>query len=145
MIPDTFSCRSHIRGVKGCTYTTDRMENLLRHEETCTDQAKITSKQTAYGGKEAYLQDLINGCWLPPSYINYRNTKFLIYDIETMEECPADFINNESREDRPIQAYLKLATIATSSNMESIGSHYFERKSSKLVDWKFFSLKFMDF
>ena len=138
MIPDIFTCTE----VKGCTYTTDRMENLERHMEQCTDQSKIISKQTAYGGKEGYLQELIDGCWLPASFSNYRNKKFAIYDIETLEENPKDFLDEEESQDRPVKAYLKLATIATSSNFAD--SQYFERKTSKAEDEQELVDRFMD-
>ena len=127
-----------------CSYTTNLKANLERHVASCVNETKVFSKQIALGNGKKTMDELIENTGLTSDLRDYRVTKFVVYDIETLEECPCDYINDNSDENRNVQAYLKLATIATASNLDGDEPRYFERLTSNPTDEQKLVNQFMD-
>ena len=115
------------------------------HIKSCTNKSKIYSKQKAYGKPDHPLDKVIDNCWLPESFRGYRKKQFSTWDIETLEEDPINFMNDGENEDRQVEGYLKLATIAVASNVKGVEPEYFERKSSKPEDEQELVNRFLDY
>ena len=128
-----------------CTYVTDIQCNLDAHLKSCTNKSKVYSQQKAYGKLDHPLDKVIDNCWLTESFRGYRKKQFSTWDIETLEEDPINFMNDGENEDRQVEGYLKLATIAVASNMEGVEPKYFERKSSKPEDEQELVNRFLDY
>ena len=127
-----------------CSYSTNLETNLDKHVAVCADEARIYSKQIALGNERKVIDELIENTALTSDLRDYRVTKFVVYDIETLEESPSDYVNDQGDENRYVQAYLKLATIATASNIDGDEPRYFERLTSNPKDEQNLVNLFMD-
>ena len=104
------------------------------------------------------MDELIQNCWLPEEFRNYRVKQFMVYDIgnfflnykkywiilETLEEDKSSYLNDQGQEDRMPEAYLRTVSIATASNIPEDEPRYFERASSTLESEQELVNNFMD-
>ena len=113
-----FMCKK----TKSCTYTTDKLSNIKRHENCCTDGQKILEKQIAYGSDTSPVKRLIELKHLPSLAANFRKDFFTTFDIECFEDT------ENSSELRNVVAIHKLVSVAISTNKGH--SKCFVRKDS---------------
>jgi len=125
-----------------CTFSSERQINVKNHEKICTDQQKIESEQVLLGNEKRVMDELIEYTGLTSNMRDYRVTNFIVYDIETLEQSPAEYVDDD--EGRNVKACLKLATIATASNIDGDEPRYFERYSSEPEDEQDLVNQFME-
>jgi len=104
---------------------------------------KIESQQVVLGNEKRVMDELIENTGLTSNIRDYRVTNFIVYDIETLEQSLAEYEDDDD-EDRNVKAFLKLATIATASNIDGDEPRYFERYSSEPEDEQELVNRFMD-
>ena len=56
-----------------------------RHEQFCSNEQKIHTKQKSYGDQSQDLDQIIDQKYLPKSFKNYRARQFAVFDIECLE------------------------------------------------------------
>ena len=95
LIAEIFTCKT-----KNCTFSSDKKSNVTAHEATCTNESSILSKQIALGKPDRILSDLIEHGYLSEKMRNYRTTRFVTYDIETLEESKMDYVNSNAESHR---------------------------------------------
>ena len=104
-----------------CNYNSKIEKNLHRHEQTCTDEATVTSKQTCYGEPKSLMKEIVSYGLLDKSYLEYRQEFFATYDLETLEQKSVDFQNSGT----VTEAFLGLASIAVATNLTDISDETF--------------------
>ena len=141
MVSDEYKCSKY---PNSCTYTSNRLCTIKNHMKICTNEIAVISKQVALGKPNRILDELIQLCYLTEDFRNYRIKKFCVYDIETLEESKKAYDNIENVAEREPEAYLKVVSIATASNIACDQPKYFERRSSAPKDQQVLINEFMD-
>ena len=120
----------------GCTYATNRMSNIKRHEQICTSEQTIVDKQVAYGIDQTPIKRLIDLGYLPLEAENFRKTFFTTFDIECFEAKDQCELKN-------VVAIHKLVSVAVSTNKGH--SKCFVRKDSSHDSLLKLTDQFLDF
>ena len=121
LINNSFLCTK----TKTCYYTTNRITDLNRHEEKCTDVQKIISKQLQYGCKINEVTKL--GEIMDIDLSQFRQKHHVCFDIETFGKGEVCI---------PV-------SIAVASTLD--GPKYFEKKNDTTEASYQLVKKFMDY
>ena len=105
----------------------DRKDNMNRHEETCSDETKVKTKQRNYGLCKTPLSDCVDAGFLPEHLIDYSHNWFATYDIESIE-IPKQMKQTEFR---TIEGYQAPISIAVYSNLPGTEAKWFYRDDSQ--------------
>ena len=116
-----FTAKRQCSKTATCQYS-GRINNLRRHEQTCTDEQVIIDQQVDYGTDKTTIKYLVDLGYLPMEALKFRKNFVTTFDIESLED-------KENIEDmRNVEAVHRLVSIAASTNRGH--SRSFIRKDS---------------
>ena len=104
--------------------------NRSRHEDVCTDEVKVSTKQIRLGDNELELEKLIRLGYLPASFRNYRQHLLACFDIETLEEKVEEQVSDWTCK----EAHCRIVSLALASNVPGYSTKFLMRKSSDPAD-----------
>ena len=105
-----------------CSYTSNHLPNLIRHEATCTNIQTTIEQQVEYGVDKTTIQKLVELGYLPKKAKEFRKSFYTTFDIESLESFDGvDDMKN-------VEAIHKIVSIAVSTNKGQ--SRCFVRKNS---------------
>ena len=84
IIPRIYVCTK----ISRCNFSTPKYSNFKRHLQLCPECStqKIVTKQISYGESNGALSQLLKSGYLPSEAKEFRKTKFIVFDIESIEE-----------------------------------------------------------
>ena len=116
------------------------LQNRVRHEKTCTDEVKISTKQIRLGDSELELEKLIRLGYLPESFKDYRQNLLGIFDIETLELKSEEQVSDWTCK----EASHRIVSLAIASNVSGYSTKFLMRDSSDPQDEQNLINKFVD-
>ena len=106
--PNTTEIRC--RKTPECSFSTNRLRNLRRHEATCTNVQTTVEQQVEYGVDKSTIFKLVELGYLPIEAKLYRKSFFTTFDIESLETF------NGVEEMKNVEAIHKIVSVAVSTN-----------------------------
>ena len=121
-----------------CDETFARMDSFKRHQDNptaCQTGTIVRPKSKVYGKNEDVPQQLLEAGYILPEHLNFKQTNFCVFDIETTEEICED----DSRE----RAILSVLSISFASSLDN-KPYFFVRNGDTLEDAKDLVKRFLD-
>ena len=113
-----------------CGFAPKTEYHLKRHEDTCTDETTVHSKQTCYGEPKQIMKEIVSYGVLDELFLEYRQEFLAAFDLETLETKNIDLQDSDTVTD----AFLGLASIAIATNLTDISDETFPDQCYVRVD-----------
>ena len=117
-----------------------RPQERNRHDEKCTDEVQVSTKQIRLGDSELELDKLIRLGYLPKTFKNYRQDMLACFDIETLEEKVEEQVSDWTCK----EANHRIVSLAIASNVPGYSTQFFMRRSSNPADEQNLINQFVD-
>ena len=123
-VPKIFKCTKF---PGQCSRRFKRKENRDRHENVCTVETIISSKQVKFGSKQSQLEQIIAEKLLPACFEKYRQTFLATFDLECVEKQTHEQIGEKTVK----LGVQNLVSIAFASNLPNQKPIFYIRESSE--------------
>ena len=117
-----------------------RPQERNRHDEKCTDEVQVSTKQIRLGDSELELEKLIRLGYLPKNFKNYRQDMLACFDIETLEEKVEEQVSDWTCK----EANHRIVSLAIASNVPGYSTKFMMRRSSDPADEQNLINEFVD-